>query len=89
MTRMFVRHAVVDFNRWKKAYDEFSPVRTSLGVRAQAVFQAVDNPTDVTVTHDFDTPAAARAFMESRELRDTMQAAGVSASPTVWFTTPV
>jgi hypothetical protein len=86
MIRMFVRHAVADPAKWRAAYDEFAPVRDSLGVTAQAVYQSVDAPNDITVTHDFASLEAARAFVASPELRTAMEKAGVSGPPTIWFT---
>ena len=52
MTTMFVRHTVSSYQAWRKAYDEFAPVQKAKGVLAQAVYQATDNPNDITVTHD-------------------------------------
>ena len=87
MTTLFVRHSVSDYKAWRKGYDDFAPMRTSLGVKAAAVYQAVDNPNDITVTHDFATPEAATAFGKSAELKKAMQDAGVVGAPTIWLTT--
>jgi predicted phage gp36 major capsid-like protein len=38
-----------------------------------------------TVWHDFDSDAAARAFVASAELRDAMQRAGVRGEPQIWL----
>jgi heme-degrading monooxygenase HmoA len=89
MTTMFVRHTVSNYKAWRKFYDEFAPVQKAKGVTAQAVYQAADNPNDVTVTHDFATLEAARAFVSSEELKKTMQNAGVIGAPTIWFTNKV
>jgi hypothetical protein len=62
--------------------------RGPMGVTGDAVFQSVDDPNDVTVWHDFDTAAAARAFASSDELRNAMQQAGVQGELKVWFVTP-
>ena len=86
MTTMFVRHQVADFAKWRRVYDDFDPTRQRLGVTGQAVYRATDNPNDVTVTHDFATPEAARQFAESEALRDAMQQAGIAGDPTIWFT---
>lgn len=85
MVTMFVRHKVSDFGTWKQAFDAFAPTQDRLGVRAKAVYQAADDPNDVTVTHDFDSLDAAHAFVGSEELRAAMQQAGVTAEPSVWF----
>ncbi len=86
MVRVFVRHPVSDFSAWKRAYDEFDETRQGMGVKGHGVFQAIDDPNDITVWHDFEDERAAQAFMDSSVLRDTMNRAGVSGEPTVWFT---
>ena len=88
MVRMFVRHDVADYDAWKKGYDEFDETRRGMGVTGDAVFQAADDPTDVTVTHDFESEDAARAFVSSPELKGAMENAGVVGEPQVWLTSP-
>jgi hypothetical protein len=89
MTTMFIRHSVANYQAWRKVYDGFAPVQKAKGVTAQAVYQAADNPNDITVTHDFATVDAAHAFVASKELKSAMQDAGVVGSPTIWFTNKV
>jgi hypothetical protein len=86
MTTFFVRHEVSDYAAWRKVYDAFAPVQKANGVLAEAVYQAVDNPNDVTVTHEFATPEAAQAFGKLEELKSAMSKAGVVGAPTVWLT---
>ena len=86
MIRMFVRHPVNDFTVWKRAYDDFDAERRGMGVADDAVFQAADDPNDVTVLHDFETLQSARAFVDSPRLREVMAEAGVAGEPTIWFT---
>ena len=86
MTTMFVRHTVSDYKAWRKAYDDFAPVQKAKGVTAQAVYRAVDNLNDITVTHEFASIEAAQAFAKSAELKSAMQNAGVAGAPTIWFT---
>ena len=86
MIRMFVRHPVTDFGMWKQAYDDFDAERKGMGVVGDAVFQSADDPTDVTVWHDFETLQSARDFVESERLREVMASAGVAGKPTIWFT---
>jgi hypothetical protein len=84
---MFVRHDVREYDAWRRVYDAFAAQHQAHGVRAEAVYQSVDNPNDVTVTNDFEDIEIARAFLESSEVRDTIQDAGVVGEPQVWFTT--
>jgi hypothetical protein len=85
MATMFVRHEVSDFAQWKRAYDAFHDTEVTMGVLADAVYRAADNPNDVTVTHDFDSLAAAQAFAGSDELKTAMKGAGVTGAPNIWF----
>ena len=87
MVRLFVRHDVADYEAWRKVYDEFDAERRPMGVMGDAVFQAIDNPNDVAVWHDFETAEAARAFSSSEQLKSAMQRAGVQGEPDVWFVT--
>jgi len=87
MTTLFVRHQVADYAQWRQVYDGFAPTQQALGVQDQAVYQAIDDPNDITVRHEFATLEAAQAFGGSSELRSAMHDAGVEGAPTVWFTT--
>ena len=89
MATLFVRHTVSDYKAWRKGYDDFDAARKSLGVTAAAVYQATDNPNDMTITHDFATLEATQAFARSPELKKAMQNAGVVGAPTIWFTNKV
>jgi quinol monooxygenase YgiN len=84
--RLFVRHDVADYAAWRKTYDGFDATRRKLGVTGQAVYRSVDDAKDVTVTHDFKTAAAAKAFAASPELKAAMEKSGVTGAPKIWFT---
>lgn len=86
MATLFVRHQVADYAAWRRVYDGFAPTQKTLGVQAEAVYQAADDPNDITVTHDFATMEAAKAFAGSSEMQAAMHDAGVEGAPTVWFT---
>jgi hypothetical protein len=86
MATLFIRHRVRDYAGWRRVYDDVGPMRTRAGVLGQAVYQAEGDANDVTVTHDFQSPAAAQAFAGSTELREAMAKAGVEGAPTSWLT---
>ena len=89
MVTMFVRHNVTDFAKWKHVYDGLDATQKRMGVTADTIFRAADNPNDVTVTHEFASLDAAQAFAGSSELHDAMMQAGVAGQPTVWFAAKV
>jgi hypothetical protein len=86
MATLFVRHQAADYAAWRRHYDAFQPKARTLGVLTDAVYQAADDPNDITVTHDFATLEGAQAFAGSPELRAAMHDAGVVGAPTIWFT---
>ena len=86
MATLFVRHTVSDYAAWRRIFDDFAPTQEALGVTAKAVYQAPDDANDITVTHDFATLEAAKAFAGSQELKAAMHDAGVTSAPTIWFT---
>jgi hypothetical protein len=89
MIRLFVRHPVADFTKWKQAYDAFDGERKGMGVIGDGVYKSASDPNDVTVWHDFQTLQSAREFVGSERLREVMDSAGVAGEPSIWFTTPV
>jgi heme-degrading monooxygenase HmoA len=84
--RLFVHHEVADYSAWRKAYDASTSFQKSHGVTAQSVWQSVDNPNEVTVTHDFKTAEAAKAFLANPELKAVMEKGGVKGAPHTWIT---
>ncbi len=56
-----------------------------MGVTSDGVYQADDNPNDITIYHEFASVDAAKKFAGSDELKTAMQAAGVVGPPTIWF----
>ena len=86
MVRMFLRHEVADYDAWREVYDRFD--RGRLGVVSAAVYRSLDDPNDVTVVHDFESTESAHAFADASDLENAMRDAGVTSTPTIWFTTP-
>jgi hypothetical protein len=87
MVTLFVRHTVAEYDAWRRVFDDFAATQDALGVTAKAVYRGADDANDITVTHDFDTLEAAKAFTSSQELKAAMHDAGVTSAPTIWFTT--
>jgi hypothetical protein len=88
MARLFVRHDVADFAAWKSGYDSEANValRADLGVTADGTYQAVDDPGDVTVWHDFDSVGIAQSFVADPQLASAMADLGVTGEPQIWIT---
>ncbi len=86
MIRMYARHSVQDYGKWRQVYNDFAPRQVGMGVRSAGVFPGVDNHNDVTLFHDFHTAEEARAFANSEALKEAMSSAGVEGPPDIWFT---
>ena len=85
MTRMFARHEVADYDAWRAVYDSIDETRKKMGCVAQSVYQAAENPREITVVHDFSSLDAAHAFASSNVLKEAMAKAGVIKAPEIWF----
>ena len=86
MATLFIRNQVADYAVWRRVYDEAKPQQEAAGVLAAAIYRTVDDPNELTVSHDFASLEAARAWAASPELHAAMQSAGILGAPTVWFT---
>ena len=79
--RLGVTHAVVDYDRWKKAFDEDEPLRTEAGLELRAISTNAEEPSIVNVlfaTNDIDK---AKDLINSDELKRKMSEAGVRSEP--------
>ena len=76
-TIALVRHRVADYDAWKAVYDNYAPIQAEHGVRAHLLLRSLDDRSEVTVAHTFDTIDAAKAFFAMPELRTAMGDAGV------------
>ena len=85
MVTMFVRHKVNNYGTWKGVYDQFASTRQRKGVTGASVHRDAEDPSVIVVTHQFKDLAAARAFANSEDLKSTMQKAGVTGQPEIWF----
>lgn len=79
MTVTLVRHRVADYDAWRRVYDSVGEMQREAGVTDDAVYRAEDDPNTVLVLHRFGSPEEARSFLESDDLREAMQEAGVDA----------
>lgn len=83
---MFIRHRVAEFDNWHRVYKDVAPMQHAGGVLAESVYQATNDPNDVTVSHEFADESVARSFAASQDLKSAMERAGVIEQPTIWIT---
>lgn len=76
-TTLLIRHRVGDFAAWRTVYEGFAPNQREGGVRSQMALRSTDDPTDIVVTHTFDSREAAEAYLADATLREAMGSATV------------
>lgn len=82
---MLVRHKVKDFSAWKHDYDAHRPKRVEAGVAEKYVLHGTDNPNEVVVLFEANDLDKAKAFANSADLRQTMEKAGVTDKPDIYY----
>lgn len=85
MMHVLVRHKVADYNRWKEAFDSHLAARKRAGETGFRVFHSVEDPREIILLLDWETVEEARKFMNSNELREAMQKAGVQGTPEIQY----
>ncbi|HET6337966.1 MAG TPA: hypothetical protein VFG30_32315 [Polyangiales bacterium] len=82
---LIIRHKVRDFSAWKTVFDAHRVKRVEAGLTDKQLMRSDADPNEVVIFCDAQDLNRARAFCESAELRDTMQKAGVSEKPDLYF----
>jgi hypothetical protein len=77
MPTLQIEHSISDFATWKAAFDLFAEARERSGVRQHHVQRRVDDPDYLVIDLDFDTTAAAQAFLGF--LREHVWSSGANA----------
>jgi hypothetical protein len=85
MIKMYVRHTVADFNKWKTVFEEVEPFRVKLGSSGSYIFRNNANPNEVLVVTDWDNKEQGMKFGESPELKSAIARAGVLGTPEINF----
>lgn len=82
MTTIIIRHAVQDFDAWKRGYTEADALRTQHGITYASIHRDAQDPNTVFAVHQFPDPQSAQAFMAV--VPAAMEKAGVVGQPEVW-----
>ena len=82
---LLVRHKVRDFSEWKRGYDAHLPKRKEAGLAEKHLLRSAGDPNEVVLLFEATDMSRAKAFAESADLRETMQALGVIDKPDLYF----
>jgi len=85
MAYILVRHKVEDYAKWKPVFDAHSATRKAGGSKGGRLFRNADDPNEVIFLLKWDGIEKARQFVQSEDLRQVMERAGVSDKPDVYF----
>jgi hypothetical protein len=82
---VLVRHKVRDFSEWKRGYDAHLPKRTEAGLTEKQLLRGANDPNEIVVIFEAKDDRRAKTFVESADLRETMQKLGVVDKPDIYF----
>jgi len=85
MPWIFVRHKVEDYAKWKSVFDEHGATRKAIGSKGGYLFRNIDDPNQIVMFIEVDDLEKAREFIQSEDLRESMQRSGVADKPDVYF----
>lgn len=89
VNRVMVSHKVKDYDAWRKAFDEGRQARKDNGLTDRIIAQDVTDKNNVVIFLAITDAAKAKAFMNSKDLKATMEKAGVVGAPSVYMYTVV
>jgi hypothetical protein len=85
MPYIIIRHKVEDYAKWKSVFDEHGATRKDFGSKGGYVFRSADDPNEVVILLEVDDLNKVRQFIQSQDLRETMQRAGVKGPPDIYY----
>lgn len=86
---VIVRHSVADFDTWKSAFDADEDRRRNASAVAHHINRSEKDPNELSIFIAASDSARMEAFANSDELKELMQAAGVTSAPEMMWVTPV
>ena len=85
MTYLVIRHKVKDYDTWKVHFDAHGAARAAAGSTGGHLLRGLDDPNEVVIFFKWDELEKARQFVQSPDLREVMEKAGVTDKPDVYF----
>ena len=83
--RLMMTHKVRDWDAWKKEFDDHKQVRMDAGLIDRALAHDINDNHQVEIVFAVTDMAKAKAFLQSKDLKDKMEKAGVEGKPTSFF----
>ena len=83
--RLMMTHKVKDWDAFKNEFDKHKQVRLDAGLIDRAIGHPIDDPHEAILVFAVTDMAKAKAFLQSKDLKDKMEKAGVEGKPTSFF----
>ncbi|MCJ8314053.1 MAG: DUF3764 family protein [Saccharospirillaceae bacterium] len=83
MSMLIINHHVKDFSQWKVVFDSHHSVRESFSLKDIYVTQDKSDPNNISIICEGEANDI-KAFMDSDDLKSTMEKAGVVGEPQVF-----
>jgi len=83
--RLFMLEKVKDWETWKKVFDENKQARIDGGLIDRGVGHAIDDNHKVSIVFAVTDMQKAKAFLQSPDLKDKMEKAGVEGKPVPFY----
>ncbi len=83
--RLLMIEKVKDWDAWKKEFDDHKQVRMDAGLIDRALAHDINDNHQVEIVFAVTDMAKAKAFLQSKDLKDKMEKAGVEGKPTSFF----
>ena len=80
---LLIHHKVADYAKWMAAFESHKSMQEAAGLTNPHIYQSVSNPNEITVTLDMADAEKAKAFVTSKDLKETMKKAGVKGKPEI------
>jgi hypothetical protein len=84
MALYYGKHKVKDYDAWRPYFDADQPRLNGVGATAVSVMRSANDPNEVHFIFDVPDFAAFAGVMQSPELGEVMQKAGVIEQPSIY-----
>jgi heme-degrading monooxygenase HmoA len=85
MPSLLIQLRVADHDAWSTVFAEQEIVRRANGSRGGRIWRAAADPVEILVLLEWDDLERARLYVDSDDLQEAMQRAGVIGVPEFWF----
>ena len=87
MPILLIRHHVKDFAVWQRVFGEEASIRRANGARRERLLRTAAAPNELWLLLEWDDLFRAELYVQSDDLRDALERAGVTDHPDYWYLT--